>query len=68
MNCTYAKLRGRIVERYGTQADFARVIGISTNAMSNKMTCKAGISQDDMALWAELLEIDRRSYWEFFFT
>lgn len=68
MNCSYNKLRGRIVEIYGTQADFAREIGISTNALSNKMTGKAGISQEDMERWSVLLDIDRRSIWEYFFT
>lgn len=68
MNCTYNKLRGKIVERYETQANFARAIGISTNALSSKMTGKAGISQADMELWSELLEIDRKMIWEYFFT
>lgn len=68
MNCTYDKLRGRIVEKYGTQAAFAHAIGISTNAMSNKMTCKTGISQEDIEVWSSLLDIDHRSYWDYFFT
>lgn len=68
MNCTYNKLRGKIVEHYGSQANFATTIGISTNALSNKMTGKAGISQDDMERWSELLGIDRKLIWEYFFT
>lgn len=68
MNCTYNKLRGRIVEKYGTQANFAQAIGISTNAMSNKMTCKTGMSQEDIEQWSVLLDISRKSYWEYFFT
>lgn len=68
MNCTYNKLRGRIVEKYGTQAQFAKAIGISTNAMSNKMTCKTGMSQEDIESWSVLLDINRNSYWDYFFT
>lgn len=68
MNCTYNKLRGRIVEKYGTQAKFAQAIGISTNAMSNKMTCKTGMSQEDIEAWSTLLDINRNSYWDYFFT
>lgn len=56
------------MEKYGTQANFAHEIGISTNAMSNKMTCKTGLSQQDMESWAGLLDIDRVSYWDYFFT
>lgn len=68
MNCTYNKLRGKIVECYGSQVDFARAIGISANALSSKMTGKAGISQDDIEQWSELLGIERRLYWDYFFT
>lgn len=62
------KLRGRIVERYKTQKAFAEAIGISQNAFSRKMTCKAGLYQDDIELWCELLEIDRDDIGEYFFT
>lgn len=68
MNFKYNKLRGRIIERYGSQIEFAKAIGISSNALSNKMTGKAGISQADIETWSELLGIDRRLIWEYFFT
>lgn len=68
MEFTYNKLRGRIVEKYQTQANFAQAVGISKNAMSNKITGKTGLSQEDIILWAQLLDIDRQYYGEYFFS
>ena len=38
MGFEYNKLRGRIVEKYGTQAKFAQELGISPTAMSAPMS------------------------------
>lgn len=65
---TYNKLRGRIVEKYRTQDAFAHAIGITKNALSRKMTCKAGISQEDIAKWCKLLDIGLDEIGDFFFT
>lgn len=64
----YCKLRGRIVEKYRTQTNFAKAIGISKNALSRKMSGKVRLSQEDMIQWSELLDIDKESFGEFFFT
>lgn len=68
MTYTYNKLRGRIVEKYRTQDNFAKAVGITKNAMSRKMTGRTGISQEDIAKWCRLLDIDVASIGEFFFT
>lgn len=68
MSYSYCKLRGRIVEKYHTQANFARAIGISKNALSRKMSGKVRLSQEDMVQWSELLDISKESFGEFFFT
>lgn len=62
------KLRGRIVEKYRSQAAFAKEIGITKYALSRKMTGKTTISQDDMIRWCVLLDIDRDEIGEYFFT
>lgn len=62
------KLRGRIIECYKTQKAFAQAVGISQNAFSRKMTGKAGLFQDDIELWCELLGISRDEIGEYFFT
>lgn len=68
MQYSYAKLRGKIVEKFGSQAKFAEALGISTVAMSNKMNCKAGFSQSDMIQWGEKLEIATKDFGEYFFA
>lgn len=64
----YAKLRGRIVEKFGTQEKFAEVVGISRVSMSKKMNCATGFSQEDITRWSQLLEIDKTDYGEYFFA
>lgn len=64
----YKKLRGKIIEKFGTQEKFAKEIGISETALSKKMQCKTGISQSDICLWSRLLEILPKEYGEYFFT
>lgn len=65
---SYDKLRGRIIERYGSQEKYAEVLGISTNSLSKKMTGKTGFSQKDITLWSKLLDIDKSDYGEYFFA
>ncbi len=68
MAYTYAKLRGRIVEKYGSQTKFSDAVGISMTAMNKKMNGKTGISQHDIEQWSELLDIDKSEIPEYFFT
>ena len=67
MGYTYDKLRGRIIEKYGSQEKYADVLGISTNSLSKKMTGKTGFSQKDITIWADLLLLDKAEYGEYFF-
>lgn len=64
----YKKLRGRIVEKYGSQGKFSEVIGLSETSISKKMQGVTGFSQDDIEKWAVLLGIDRVDYGDYFFT
>lgn len=68
MGYKYDKLRGRIIEKYGSQEKFAEILGISSNSMSKKMNGKTGFSQKDIVRWAELLDIDKPAYSEYFFN
>lgn len=68
MNYKYDRLRGRIIEKYGSQERFAETIGISSNSMSKKMNGKTGFSQRDIVKWSELLNISRSEYSEYFFN
>ena len=64
----YDKLRGRIVEKYGTNRDFAKAVGISSVAMSKKLNGKIGLSQSDIISWSDLLDIDKAEYADYFFA
>ena len=64
----YRKLKGRIVEKYGTQSAFFAKVGITKNAGSLKMQQKTGLSQDDIVRWCKLLDIDLKDIGPFFYT
>ena len=68
MKFRYRKLSGRINEVYGTRKKFAERIGISTVAVSNKMTGKSAFSQKDIERWADALSIEPPEYGSYFFT
>lgn len=65
---TYNKLRGRIVEKYGSLQKFSKELGISMTSVSKKMNCHTGFSQDDIEEWANLLDIDFNDYPQYFFA
>lgn len=65
---SYAKLRGKIVEKFGTQDKFAEHLEISRQALSNKMTGKTGLSQEDIENWCEALDISFSEIGAYFFT
>lgn len=64
----YNKLKGRIVEKFGSQAKFAAALGMTENTVSRKMQDKVEFSKDDMVRWAELLDIDSSKFWDYFFA
>lgn len=67
MMYSYRKLKGRITEVFGTQAAFAKALGLSKNSVSKKLTGKTEFSQSDVEDWAKLLGIERKCYGEFFY-
>ena len=54
----YAKLRGRIVEKYGTLAAYAKELGISRASLSSKMVGRVEFSRDEIIRSMNLLEIE----------
>lgn len=68
MSYTYNKLIGRIIEKFGTRKKFAEAIHMSENSLSLKLNNKTGFSQEDIDLWAQLLDIDVAEYGSYFFT
>lgn len=68
MSYKYAKLRGRIVEVFGTIQRYSDVLGLSYVSVSNKLNGKTGFSQEDIEKWADLLHIEPVYYHEYFFA
>ena len=65
---SYAKLKGRIVEKYGSQRDFAKALGISECSMTQKMNGHSFFSQTEIYRAIEILDIDPRTVTSYFFT
>lgn len=64
----YRKLRGRIVEKYGTQGNFARLNNMSNRSMSLKLNNGIGLSQKEIVLWCNQLDIPIDNIPAYFFT
>ena len=64
----YNKLKGRIIERYGTQGEFAKALKTSENTVSRKLNMNVQFSTDDIILWTSLLGIKRDEIGEYFFS
>ena len=67
MEYSYRKLRGRIIEKYDTHQAFARAFGIAPNSLSLKLCGKTQFTQEDIEKAADLLDIPRAEFVEYFF-
>lgn len=63
-----AKLRGRIVEKYGTIGKFAEAVGKTRAAVSNYLNGSSNLSQDVILQWCDLLDISEKEIPAYFFT
>ena len=68
MNFTYNKLKGRIVEVFGSQAEFSKNIGLSEQSVTAKLAGRTGFSQEDIIKWCESLNIDQHDIGLYFFA
>jgi len=64
----YNKLRGKIIEKFGSIKAFAKAYGISLNSMSKKLNGKTEISTKDIVKMSKLLDIKPCEYHEYFFA
>lgn len=67
MSFNFNKLRGRIIEKYGTQTAFVEVFGVSENTFSKKMNNRVRFNSDDIIKITQLLEIPESEIGEYFF-
>lgn len=63
-----AKLRGRIIEKYGTLGAFADAAGCSNSFLSQYMNGKASLDQRTIDKWVALLDILDEDIRAYFFT
>ncbi len=68
MSFDYRKLRGRIIECYGTQMAFSKEIGLSNHSLSMKMNGKLKFSQDEIERISKTLSIEPSEIGTYFFT
>ena len=68
MAFNYQKLLGRITEKMGSQAEFARRMGLSERTISLKLNGKVPFKQNEIVKASSLLEIDNSDIAAYFFT
>ncbi|AXF53444.1 Cro-like receptor [Streptococcus phage 115] len=68
MNYNYSKLKGRIIEKYGSQGSFAKAIGITQPTTSFKINGKASWNQDEIVKAIEVLGLSKDDIVEYFFN
>lgn len=64
----YSKLAGKIREKFGTQKEFAKELGISEGTLSLKMTNYTYFSQAEIRKAMQLLDLDPGFVTDYFFT
>ncbi len=68
MEFDYSKLKGKIKEKYDTQLNFSKVLGISERSLTLKMNCKRDWRQNEIAKCIRLLDISPENIGEYFFN
>ena len=63
-----SKLRGRIIEKFGTLKAFAKAVHNSESFISQYMNGKKILDQKMIDRWANALDIPTTEYDEYFFT
>lgn len=67
MAFNYNKLRGKIIEKFGTQGRFAKAMGVSERTLSLKLNNRIFFSQDEITIISELLKIKSSEIQVYFF-
>lgn len=64
----YRKLRGRIKEKFDTQSEFSKKLGLSEVSVSNKLNNIVDWGQEEMEKAIDILEIPISDIHAYFFT
>lgn len=70
MRFDFSKLRGRIIEKFGTYANFAAAVGYGAPVISAKLSNQCRISMADIYKWIQpqVLDIPPEEISVYFFT
>lgn len=68
MKFNYNKLRGRIVEKFGTIGKLAENVDISFESISKKLNNKVAFAQQEIMVLCKLLDIPIEDIGIYFFT
>lgn len=68
MEFDYSKLRGRIVEKFGSISNFSDHLKKSRQSTVLKLSNKINFTRDDIIEWSMLLDIPQEDYGLYFFT
>ena len=63
-----SKLRGRIVEKYGTIGDFSSAIGKNRSSISSMLNGKGVMDRRDIKLFMDALGIEHEEIGDYFFA
>ena len=63
----YSKLRGRIVEKFGSQRAFAKKIGLSEQSVTAKLSGRTDFSTNEILEWCNKLGIEQTEVGIYFF-
>lgn len=64
----YSKLKGRIIEKFGTQGKFAAANQLSDRSISLKLNNGIGLSQEEILKWCSMLDIESVEIPTYFFN
>ena len=64
----YSKLKGRIIEKCGSQKVFAGLLGVSEGTLTSKMNGYTYFAQDEILRSISILEIEPVYVSDYFFT
>ena len=56
-----------IIEKYGTQYNFAKALGLSEHSLSNKLNNRVSWKTNEIAHAMDLLDLDKSKVAEYFF-
>lgn len=68
MKRNMSNLRGRIIQKYGSQGRFAKELGKTEQTVTAKLNGRSQFSQDDIIEWCNALDIESTSIGEYFFA